>query len=100
MDPFATVAHVRVFRYILNRKVPQVSESQQTESEADQFDHNADRFPTWDRLLTRLLDAENVPEGQVRRLTIDCGAAGDITYRWYQGRDEESEFSYLGPAEG
>ena len=58
--------------------------------------HDQDRFPTWERLLSRLMDAELVPEDQVQRVEIECGAAGDITYRYWPARADEYEFSYLG----
>jgi hypothetical protein len=42
------------------------------------------------------MDAELVPEDQVQRVEIECGAAGDITYRYWPARADEYEFSYLG----
>lgn len=77
-----------------------MTENQTSEDQQGQADHDVDRYPTWERLLTRLRGAELVPEGQVSRVEIECGAGGDVTYRYWEARSEEYEFSYIGPDSG
>jgi hypothetical protein len=64
-------------------------------SEPMNFDHDRDRFPTLKDVFARILDAEDIPSGQVLRVEVGCLANGDATYRVWARESEEPIGGFL-----
>lgn len=70
--------------------------AKQSEAEAPKkFDHNADRHPTFPEALRRILSEAELPDGPVERLEVFVHASGEVTYRVWEPRAEESTGGYI-----
>jgi hypothetical protein len=64
-------------------------------SEQDTFDHNADRYPDFNRAMRRIIEEAEIPDGPIERMEINFLASGECTYRVWAPRADESEGGYL-----
>ena len=58
-----------------------------------------DRYPSLDKVIDEVFDAEDFPEGPIERFEITCLASGDATYRVWPARAEEPESGYFAEAD-
>lgn len=62
------------------------------------MDTDADRHPTFVQALRRILQEAEIPDIAIERLEVFVHASGDVTYRMWAPRAEDSEGGYLPPA--
>jgi hypothetical protein len=67
-------------------------------AQEETFDALRDRHEDFRSALQRILAEGNIEEGPVERLEVFIHASGDLTYRYWAPRAEESEGGYLPPA--
>ena len=61
------------------------------------FDPDADRYPSLDRVIQALKDDVDIPDGPVERVEMTFLASGEATYRVWTARAEEPAGGYLPP---
>lgn len=69
-----------------------------SQQEQSTFDHNRDRYPTFDTAMQRILDEADIPYEYIERLEVTFLASGEATYRVWAPRADESDGGYLPPA--
>ena len=58
-------------------------------------DTDQDRYPSIQAVLAAVASADNLPEGDIDRIEINCLASGEATYRVWAARAEEPEGGVL-----
>lgn len=73
-----------------------------TERRQDQariFDHDIDRYPTFNQGMQRILNEAAIDDAPIDRLEVRFLANGDCTYRYWTPRAEEPEGGFLSGAD-
>lgn len=65
------------------------------QQEQKQLDPNKDHHVPFRTALRRILDEGKIEEGPVERVEVFIHASGELTYRYWPPRAEESEGGYL-----
>lgn len=60
-----------------------------------ELDTDRDRYPSFSKLLRKILEEVELPDAPVERLEVTCLASGEATYRIWSARAEEPEGGYL-----
>jgi hypothetical protein len=95
MDPFAgarSVAYCRDRHARTERWTPVAKESTKNRPETDT---DRDRYPELSKVFSKILEAEDIPQGAIERVEVSCLAGGDATYRVYTPRAEEPIIGYF-----
>lgn len=59
------------------------------------FDSDVDHHPTFTRALRRILQESEIEDEPIERLEVFIHASGELTYRYWRPRAEESDGGYL-----
>jgi hypothetical protein len=68
-----------------------------SEQKQRKVDTDSDRFPKAKDALTRISQYGDLPDEPVERIEIHAGAGGELTFRWWPARSDDSDFGYIGP---
>jgi hypothetical protein len=68
---------------------------EKTEGKRSSFDHNQDRYPNIADVLTAMQQDDEIQQGPVERIEVNCLANGDATYRVWAPRAEEPVGGFL-----
>lgn len=66
-----------------------------SQAEQKSLDPNKDHHEDFRSALRRILDEGNIEDGPVERLEVFIHASGELTYRYWRPRAEESEGGHL-----
>lgn len=74
-----------------------MARNQKSTREATALDPDVDHYPELVDVFSKILEADELPEGKVERVEVYCLAGGDATYRIYPPRAEEPIIGYFPP---